>query len=98
MQALKTLVIVMGIAIVVALAIVVYGIAGRSGPEEAGRGGFGEVVLEVPAGCTIAEAAPEGERLILRLDGLAERGCQQVLVVELATGRLLGRLTARPGS
>ena len=51
----------------------------------------------MPEGCVIAAASAEGSRLILRLDGLAERGCQQVVLIDLTDGRVLGRVTAKPG-
>ena len=52
--------------------------------------------LEVPDGCAIAGAELAGERLVLRLDGLAERDCRQVLVVDLAQGRVVARVRAVP--
>jgi hypothetical protein len=97
MQSLKILVIVMGIAILVILAIVVFMIAGRvSGVGGGGPAGFGEIELEVPLGCSIASAEGEDDTLVIRLDGLAERGCQQVLVVDLSSGQVVGRVKAVP--
>ena len=98
MQSLKILVIVMGIAILVILAIVVFMIAGRVSGVSGGGGpsGFGEIELQVPLGCSIASAEGKDNTLIVRLDGLAERGCQQVLVVDLESGRVLGRVKAVP--
>ena len=97
MQSLKILVIVMGLAILVILAIVVFMIArqvsGVGGDEPAG---FGEIELPVPLGCSIASAEGKDDTLIVRLDGLAERGCQQVLVVDLKSGQVVGRVKAVP--
>ena len=103
MQALKALVIFMGILIMAGMALLVYGLVTRTGGgEEAGEGAappatpFGALDLAVPAGCTIAGAELSGERLVVRLDGLAERGCQQVVIVDLAGGQELGRVKAVP--
>jgi hypothetical protein len=110
MQALKALVIFMAVLIVAGMALLVYGLVTRTGAPEstgggmgaggllgAGSGGPASLDLPVPDGCTIASAELSGERLVVRLDGLAERDCQQVLVVDLAGGRLVGRLRAVPG-
>ena len=91
MQALKAAVIIMGLLILAAFGLVVYSLMGRLSGEGAGAG-FGAVDLVIPAGCGIAAAEPDGERLVIRLEGLAERGCQQVLVLDLASGRELGRI------
>ncbi len=104
MQALKALVIFMGILIMAGMALLVYGLVTRTGgdgEEAAGGGGtlgtpFGALDLAVPAGCVIAGTELSGERLVVRLDGLAERGCQQVVIVDLAGGRELGRVKAVP--
>ena len=110
MQALKALVIFMAVLIVAGMALLVYGLVTRTGAPEsmgeglgggllgAGSGGPASLDLPVPEGCTIAGAELNGEHLVVRLDGLAERGCQQVLVVDLAGGRLVGRLRAVPGA
>jgi hypothetical protein len=95
-QLLKLLVIVMSVAIVVALALVAYGISGRvSGPP---RESFGARDIALPAGCRLAEARLQEGRLVLRLDGPAERDCQQVVLLDPASGAVLGRITGRPGS
>ncbi len=95
MQALKVMVIVMGVAIVAILVVVVVTIMqrGTSGALS-GAEGFGEVAFTLPAGCTLAAAEAAEGRLILRLEGLPERGCQQVVVLDLESGRELGRITA----
>lgn len=96
MRALQGLVIGMGVLIVVALALVAYGLVGRFSGDDGPAEGFGDVALATPAGCVIAAASTEGNRLVLRLGGAAERGCQQVVVVGLDNGRILGRVTATP--
>jgi hypothetical protein len=97
MQALKALVIFMAVLIAAGMGLLVYGLVTRTGGGEAG-GEVGDLDLPVPEGCRIAGTELAGERLVIRLDGLAERDCQQVLVVDLASGRLLGRVRALPGS
>ena len=96
MQALKVLVVVLGVLIVVALALVAYGLVTRLSKDDAPRG-LGEITLDLPAGCRIAAAQADGGRLIVRTDGPAERGCQQVVVIDLADGTVLGRITAATG-
>ena len=93
MKALIALIVAMGVAILVALALVAYGIVsgGKSGP-----GGFDARDFALPAGCEIAETRLEAGRLVLRLSGLAERGCQAVLIFDVETSAPLGRITGVP--
>ena len=99
MRALKALVIVMGLLIVVGVVAVAATIAYRLGrlaeaPAVAGPGGFAAVELAIPEGCRAVEAAPAGERLVLRLgDG---RQCNRILIVDMNSGALLGRLDLVP--
>ena len=96
MQAIKAFVIGMGVLIVAGLALLFYGLA--EGFGKLGQGGnMGEVALPVPDGCVIAESHIEAPHLVLRLDGLADRGCQQVVLIDLDSGRVIGRVTAVPG-
>jgi hypothetical protein len=103
MQALKALVIFMAVLIVAGMALLVYGLVTRGGDSGGAlfggaAGGPATLDLAVPEGCAIAGTELNGDRLVIRLDGLAERDCQQVLVVDLADGRLLGRIRAVPGA
>lgn len=98
MQALKGLVIGMGILIVLGLALVAYGLVSRVSETGDAATGFGEVSLALPAGCSIAEARGHEGRLILRAEGPEERGCQQVIVVDMASGEILGRVLGHAGS
>ena len=98
MRAIKAFVIGMGVLIVAGMALLFYGLAGgigKLGKADPGAG-FGEVALAVPDGCVIADSRIEAPHLVLRLDGLLERGCQQVILVDLDSGRVLGRVTALP--
>lgn len=93
MQALKFMVIGMGVLIVAGLALLFYGLAEGVGKLGGGARPLGEVVVSVPEGCVIAASTIEAPYLVLRLDGLAERGCQQVVLVDLESGRVAGRVT-----
>lgn len=94
MQALKIVVIAMGLLIVAGLALLFYGLAEGVGKLGGGAAPLGEVVVPVPEGCVIADSRIDVPYLVLRLDGLAERGCQQVVLVDLESGRVTGRVTA----
>ncbi len=90
MQALKVLVIVMGLMIVAGVAIVVTTIVNRMSAPPRTTTGFDTVRLAMPAGCRVLEATAVGERLALRL-GDGPR-CQSVLLIDPASGRLAGRI------
>ena len=92
MQALKVLVIGMGVLIVLGLALVAFGLVSRMSKDGTGRTGFGDVKLALPPGCGLAEARASDGRLVVRSDGPAERGCQQVFVIDMASGKILGRV------
>ena len=90
MQALKYLVIVMAFLILAGMGLLAYGLATRVAGGDAG--GFAPVEVPLPQGCSIAETEVSENLLILRLEGLVERGCQQVVVVDMANGRVLGQV------
>ena len=98
MQALKVLVVGMGIAILAVLGVIVATRIQRAGGGPDKAAGPGEIALAVPAGCRLAEAGAAEGRLILRLDGPAEEGCRQAVVLDLESGAVLGRVTLVPGS
>ena len=89
------LVIVMGALIVIGMAVVIVTIAHRLMGSGA-PAGFGSAEVAVPAGCQVVETVPTADRLVLRL-GTGER-CNQVIIVDLATGRVLGRLNLVPAA
>ncbi len=99
MQALKALVILMGVLIVAGMGLLAYGLLTRTG-ERAGPGDgsplveFGTLELALPDGCVVAGSELSGERLVVRFSGQVERGCQQVVVIDLVNGRVLGRVKA----
>ena len=95
MQVLKIAVVGMGILIVLGLGLVAYGLVSRVSKIEAGAPQLDNLSLDLPAGCTIADAEGHEEHLIIRVEGPEERGCQQVVVVDMATGAILGRVHGR---
>jgi hypothetical protein len=96
MQALKAFVIFMGLLIVAGLVLVVYGMINQVSDDSGTPGGFDETTLALPAGCSLVEARLESGRLVLRGDGPAERGCQQVILLDPESGEVLGRVTVAP--
>ena len=95
-RALVALVVGLGILIFAGLIVVAVTVASRIAGD--GAAGFGRIALPLPEGCSIAEATPGEGRLVLRLEGLAERGCRQVVILDLESGRELGRIAAEPGN
>lgn len=94
MRALKALVVSMGILIAGGLALLAYAvIGGLSGdlPDD----DFGDTTVVVPPGCVIAEATVAEGSLVLRIGGPAERGCQQVILLDPESGREFGRVKVR---
>jgi len=102
MKPLMALVIIMGVLIVAGIVVVIATIANRTsgGGREASSTraapGFAAADLPVPAGCQVMETTTADDRLVLRLGG-GER-CNQILIVDMATGRLLGTLRLVPNA
>ncbi len=105
MQALKTLVIVLGVMIVAAIAVIGVTIYHRATnlvnspvpppAKPAPEPGFGRVALDLPPGSRVVEMTAEGDRLILRLR-LADGG-RWILILDMATGKRLGTFELRDG-
>ena len=107
MQALKALVIGMGILILVAMAVLAVTVYKRatapSGERmiEAGQRtgvasglAFGTVDLPIPEGAQVEEMNAGDDRLTLRLR--LNDGSARIMVVDLASGSLLGTLLLHP--
>lgn len=105
MHSIKALVLVMGLLILAGLGLLVYGVVGQvselaapgapSGPGA--PGGFDAASVPLPAGCVLAEAHLEAGRLVLRAEGpLGRPDCQQVILLDPASGAELGRITIAP--
>ncbi len=58
------------------------------------RAAFGTIGVPLPEGCVLARVIPEGDRLYLRI-GPAGR-CERVVVVDVATGSVLGTIALQP--
>ncbi len=90
MKVLMTLIVVMGIAILVALALVAYGIVSGLGDKD--QPGFGDISYPMPAGCSLAASHVTEDQIVLRFDGPAERDCQRLLFIDPTSGKLRGSL------
>ena len=107
---LKGLIIFMGILIVVGLGIVGVTIYNRatkpkveapetapaavSAPMAGAPRAFGGAVINVGAGCEIAETRAEAGRLIVRTDGPG--ACRRIHILDLTTGASLGMFDVLP--
>ena len=101
MKPLVALVIIMGALIVIGLIVVIATIAHRLSGDQAAAAGtalpsFAAIDLPIPAGCEVRETTTAESRLILRL-GTGER-CNQILIVDMASGKLLGTLRLMPNA
>jgi len=96
-QALKALVIGMGIAILAIVAVIIVTLVQRMNGDPVKSAGFGDISVAVPVGCALGQAEAAEGRLILRLEGPPDRGCQQAVVLDLESGEVLGRVKAAPG-
>lgn len=111
MRALKAVVIVMGVLILAGMGLVGYGIVKRAttpqapakvgvmalAPPIAGsaaKGPYGPVEIPLPPGARLLGTRAEGDRLLVEL-ALANGG-ERVLVIELASGALLGTIDLKP--
>ena len=109
MRALKALVIVMGVLILAGMGLVAYAIVKRvAAPERVAQPAapsalpasaapphpFGPVEISLPSGARIARTRTSGERLIVELE-LAGGG-ERLLVIDLATGGLVGTIDLKP--
>lgn len=104
MQALKALVIVMGVLIVVAagaIAVTIYkrsvhGLAASAPATENTEvhGAFGTKTIAIPAGAHVDDMATAQDRLVVRLR-LAD-GSARILVFDLGSGGALGELDFTP--
>src|SRR5262245_9005081 len=98
LRALLAVVIFMGILIVLGMVVVGVTIAnrlGQMGEDDApAAGGFGAANIPIPAGCEILETRSDENRLIVRL-GSGGR-CNQVVIVDLESGAVAGRLNFVP--
>lgn len=104
MQALKALVIGMGILIVLAVFLLGYGLYKRTvepdwklfGPQSATESGpsniqvFGDVSLGLADGCRISSVHADGPRAFVMIG--PSNDCAEVIVLDIQSGKILGRL------
>ena len=93
MQALKVLVVVMGVLIVAGVAVIVVTIANRASKQAEsdipkGNPTFGDVRLSLPAGGRVVWATVDAGRLVVHVQGAGEAA--RFEVVDLTTGARLG--------
>jgi len=107
MQSIKALVIFMGLLILAGLGLLVYGmvnqvsdVGGPGGPVAPDDlSGFDEVDIPLPAGCSVVEARVDGDRLIVRTGGPdGNEPCQKIIIIDLKSGEVLGRVQFKLGS
>lgn len=109
MAALKALVIVMGMLIAAAMALIAWGLyekaadpdfkpfAGLGGDaklEERPIEGFPHVDLDLPEGCAIVDIQPDDDRLFVVVG--PGGACARIVVIDIDNGRVLGTIGARP--
>ena len=109
MRALKSLVIGLGILIVIAMGLLVWGLFHKAGDPDfrlfaespavdaapaTPPAAFGDLVVPLPAGCSIVEMRPQGRRLFLRFGPPGP--CERVVVVDTGTGVVLGTIRGNP--
>jgi len=98
-RALKAVVIILGVLIVLALGALIAGMVlklGATGPAAPPAGSAAEPYtarIAAPAGAHIAGAEIDGNRLIVHID---DGGSGTVVVLDPATGRILGRVVLEP--
>lgn len=91
MQAIKALVIGMGVLIVAGMIVLVYGVTtkvGKSSPESGSVQDFGDVRVTLPAGATVEDARLDGDTLVVRVRGPG--AATQVILFQSADGKRLG--------
>lgn len=100
MRGLKALVIFLGVMIVAAAGLIVYGIVSKLGDLAVADGrtsrSFGEQRIALPSGADVGSFVVEDNRLIIHLT-LADGGAR-LLVLDLDTGRQLGTIMLEKGT
>ncbi len=97
MQALKVIVIGMGVLIVIGMGLLAYGVTAGFGSlgERASAKGFGTVRARLPAGATIVQSTHDGDRLSVRLS-LPDGGAR-IMIFHLGDGRQIGTIELESG-
>ncbi len=93
MQAIKAMVIGMGVLIVVGMGILVYGLTSQYEPAADGgdaAAAFGTIRATLPSGATVQGTDLDGDTMLVRL-GLPD-GSVQIMVFRLSDGRQIGTI------
>lgn len=75
-----------------ALGLLIYGMTTKLSTKKSVS--IGSVTLPLPMDCRLAQVEATDERILLRLEGPAERGCQKVLVYSAVDGSKEGEFVA----
>jgi Family of unknown function (DUF6476) len=95
MRGLTIFVAVMGVVIVLGFAVVIATIAGRlARGDGGGPHAFTAPPIAIPKGARVAAMTAGANRLVLRLE-LAGGG-QEIVIIDLASGRRLGTIALNP--
>lgn len=95
MQALKAIVVILGILIVISFVLLIYGFYTRMTDPDFAVVRSGEnrdknaprtSQISVPEGCSVAEMNPADDRLFVRLSG-AEPACNRIIILDIDSGR-----------
>ncbi len=92
-QALKVLVIGMGMLIVVGVTVMVVTVINRVQERATASPPPARIAVTIPEGARLMAAVPDGERLVLRLE---TADGPQVLVVDLASGEIVVTVVLQP--
>jgi len=103
MQALKVVVIGMGVLIVIGMGLLAYGVTagfGSLGERASAKSatsakGFGTVRARLPAGATVVESTHDGHRLSVRIS-LPDGGAR-IMIFHLGDGRQIGTIELESG-
>ncbi|KZD09423.1 hypothetical protein [Oceanibaculum pacificum] len=106
MRAVKISIVIMSVLIVVGLAVIAVEMAGRMSGRKADPAvaataiaavplsSFEDTKVALPPRTTLRQIIPAGDRAILHLDG--PLGQDVLMVLDMATGRVLGSFTLEP--
>ena len=97
LRALKILVVVMAVILIAGVIALIATIAvrlSRHEPVAAGSAPFAAGPIELPAGARIESMATGSDRAVLAI--LLSDGNRQLVIIDLASGRLLGTIPLRP--
>lgn len=94
-RALLALVIILGVLILLAFAVLVGGLVmGVHGRREVALPKPWFHSLDVPAGMHLADTHVDGNRVVVHL--VSPRGDEEVVLIDTATGKTVGRILVKP--